>query len=88
MYKKNLSEVWKHFKKDKSCEKAKCKYCTARIGCKGSSTSGLIRHLSALHSEKCITLKGRQHPGARSSTSIISKIQPTILKYTMKYWIE
>lgn len=49
------SEVWKYFKKINN-EKAECQYkidestiCSSIIQCKGSSTSGLKRHLQSIH---------------------------------------
>ena len=87
MFKKNLSDVWNYFKKDESCEKAICKYCSANIGCKGSSTSGLIRHLSAIHPEKAIKRKESEaNLEAGPETSKISKIktQPTICNYVKR----
>lgn len=85
MFKKNLSEVWNHFKKDENSEKASCNYCSSKILCKGSSTSGLMRHLSAVHPEKITKRKENEanlEPGP--SCSKMSKLQPTILKYTKR----
>ena len=41
--------VWKYFNKKSSQESVQCQLCNAAIKCKGSSTSGLIRHLRAKH---------------------------------------
>ncbi|XP_065642174.1 cingulin-like [Hydra vulgaris] len=87
MFKKNSSEVRNHFKKDESCEKAIYKYCSTNIGCKGSSTSGLICHLSAVHPEKAIKRKESEaNLEAGPETSKISKIktQPTIFNYVKR----
>ena len=43
------SESWKHYKKDEKSEYAVCNYCTNKISIKGSSTTGLIRHLKTKH---------------------------------------
>ena len=39
------SQVWNHFKKITNSSQAKCDHCNTIIKCKGSSTSGLIKHL-------------------------------------------
>lgn len=77
MLKKNMAEVWNHYKKSENREKASCKYCSARISCKGSSTSGLIRHLSAIHPENANKRKEIPSPDAGPSAPKISKLQPT-----------
>ncbi|XP_059610086.1 uncharacterized protein LOC132257261 [Phlebotomus argentipes] len=42
------SFVWKHFSRD-SRESATCKFCKKELKCKGSSTTGLRRHLKSIH---------------------------------------
>ena len=42
--------VWKYFAKNKTKESANCKLCSnVSLKCKGSSTSGLLRHLRSKH---------------------------------------
>lgn len=45
-----MSEAWKYFEKVVNTETAKCKQCNATISCKGSSTSGMVKHLRIRHS--------------------------------------
>ena len=45
------STAWNYFTKDDTGLKAICNICKASIGCKGSSTSGLLRHLKNIHRE-------------------------------------
>lgn len=44
------SEVWKHFMKAKNDEEAQCMHRPKKLACKGSNTSGLLRHLKRIHS--------------------------------------
>jgi hypothetical protein len=46
------SFVWRHFMKKESGDKAQCKHCQRELACKGSSTTGLLRHLSGQHNIK------------------------------------
>ena len=42
--------VWKYFAKNKTKESSNCKLCSnVSLKCKGSSTSGLLRHLRSKH---------------------------------------
>ena len=41
----NQSEVWKYFTRGDGDDSATCTHCSKEIPCKGSSTSGLFRHL-------------------------------------------
>lgn len=66
------SEVWKYFKK-KGVEKAQCNRCPKILSCKGSSTSGLLRHLSTVHS---INLK-KQPEEVLSDNASTSASSPT-----------
>lgn len=60
------SEVWKYFKK-KGPEKAQCNRCPKELSCKGSSTSGLARHLTTVHG---INIKYRSdEESSQASTS-------------------
>lgn len=43
------SKVWKYFKKNKDASNAQCLKCPKTIACKGSNTSGLVRHLAHVH---------------------------------------
>ena len=49
------SAVWKHFKKNKLEEKAKCNYCGTIMTQRGCTTSGLRHHLTAKHEIKIET---------------------------------
>lgn len=45
-----MSETWQYFRRlGDPLEKAECIKCGARLSCRGSSTSGLIRHLQNKH---------------------------------------
>lgn len=44
-----VSKVWKYFKKNKDAASAQCQKCPKTIACKGSNTSGLVRHLAHVH---------------------------------------
>lgn len=45
-----MSETWQYFRRlGEPLEKAECIKCGARLSCRGSSTSGLIRHLQNKH---------------------------------------
>ena len=41
--------LWKYFNEKSSQESAHCQLCNASMKCRGSCTSGLIRHLRAKH---------------------------------------
>lgn len=45
---KSESEAWNHFKKIDS-EYAECVYCSKKLSTRGSTTSGLLRHLLSRH---------------------------------------
>lgn len=60
------SGVWKYFKK-KDKDNAQCSRCPKILSCKGSSTSGLARHLEKVHN---IVIK----PDSTSATSSASTI--------------
>lgn len=48
--KMSSSYVWKQFSKSKNKKNtAICNHCSKEILCKGSSTSGLTRHISSQH---------------------------------------
>ena len=64
--------VWEYFQKTSGSEEsARCKVCQVVIKCKGSSTSGLIRHLRSKHN--IITTKksvGQSQPSMRRQKTI------------------
>lgn len=43
------SGVWKYFKKEGKTQTAQCSHCPKTLCCKGSSTSGMARHLQKVH---------------------------------------
>lgn len=50
-----MADVWQYFTKlSTNGEKAQCSKCPQQLSCKGSSTSGLLRHLQGKHN---ITIK-------------------------------
>ncbi|CAG9136162.1 unnamed protein product [Plutella xylostella] len=65
------SEVWNHFKKIGQ-DKAQCNHCPKSLSCKGSSTSGLSRHLELLHN-----IKLNDHGREASSAATTSASSPT-----------
>jgi hypothetical protein len=76
------SETWKHYKKIVNEEQAMCNYCSNKLSIKGSTTSGLIRHLQAKHN---ISIKNKQNNDNSESSQIKkSKIQPTLDQYSSK----
>lgn len=49
-----MADIWRYFKKLPSdAEKAQCLRCSQILKCKGSSTSGLLRHLQFKHNISC-----------------------------------
>ena len=77
---KKVAEVWKYFSKVND-ENAKCNKCEKIIGCKGSSTSGLGRHLLSLHS---INVNKRKCKEEEILSKKIIQQQPSILSFTKK----
>ena len=77
---KKVTEVWKYFSKVND-ENAKCNKCEKIIGCKGSSTSGLGRHLLSLHS---INVNKRKCKEEEILSKKIIQQQPSILSFTKK----
>ncbi|GBP75913.1 Folliculin-interacting protein 1 [Eumeta japonica] len=49
MERSTRSKVWKYFTKTKDPPLAQCVKCPKQIACKGSNTSGLVRHLEHIH---------------------------------------
>ena len=69
--------VWNHFKKV-GTDKAKCSICVNKVlGCKGSSTSGLMRHLASQHGIKRDVSKAGC--SSTSNNSLPVKGQTTIM---------
>lgn len=60
------SEVWKYFDKVNR-DIAKCKKCNGSISCKGSSTGGMIKHLSGRHNIEISTRGSKSSPQPSSS---------------------
>lgn len=60
------SKVWKYFKKNKVAASAQCQKCPKTIACKGSNTSGLVRHLAHVHK---INIKDETREESEASTS-------------------
>ena len=79
---KKMAEVWEYYERVDD-ENAKCSKCNKLMSCKGSSTSGLNRHLTSIHNininkRKCIEQKEKN----LSKTSINQ--QPSILSFTKR----
>lgn len=67
--------IWTYFSKEKGAEKAKCLKCQDKfLSCKGSSTSGLIRHLQHVH--KINLSKRNANDDQFVGPSKIVKVQP------------
>lgn len=91
------SDVWTYFERNNK-ENAKCKMCSSIIGCKGSSTSGMARHLRKHSIEiKKIQTLAPVTPKQESVSSILSSPSqsapkkaknatetPSILKYVQR----
>lgn len=84
------SYVWNHFSKSRiKKDTAICNYCKKEILCKGSSTSGLTRHISSQHKDKdhiidssISTNQGTSTDSSNPSAPKIAKLQQSsILKY-------
>jgi hypothetical protein len=83
------SSVWlygKWFKKIAKTESAQCQKCNSIIQCKGSSTSGLSRHLASKHYNR---LKDKE-PVSENNNALSSKSEnktktkQPILKFTKR----
>lgn len=65
------NSAWTYFTKEKGGEKAECLICSKLLSCKGSSTSGLIRHLQHIH--KLNLLKRTANDELPSSSNVSTK---------------
>ncbi|XP_017768021.1 PREDICTED: uncharacterized protein LOC108556411 [Nicrophorus vespilloides] len=71
--------VWTYYTKEKGGEKARCLICENKLlSCKGSSTSGLIRHLHHVH--KINVLKRNVNDNQVAGSSNTRKVPTTITK--------
>lgn len=73
----DMAEIWKHFKKlPADAGKAQCTRCLQILMCKGSSTSGLLRHLQIKHNILCKRqaqpINDQQHGTGPSSSKVCS----------------
>lgn len=64
------SEVWQHFEKNGK-DSAKCKKCGDPISCKGSNTSGMLKHLRTKHKIE-ITTKSQSSSASEETSSSAS----------------
>lgn len=80
------SEVWKHFEKVDR-DHAKCKICGKPIGCKGSSTSSLSKHLKQKHAIEITKQSRPEEPSPPISAAKKLKTspeQPSLFKYVKR----
>jgi hypothetical protein len=75
MSKRNLAEVWNHYKRDG--DTATCNKCMKKITCKGSTTTPMINHLKLIHS---IILK-EYDSGESSNKKAKFETVPSVLNY-------
>ena len=66
----NQSKVWKHFTRGDDDDSATCTHCSKIISCKGSSTSGLFRHLKSKHK---LSLESEDQPCCSKKAKIQQK---------------
>ncbi|KAJ2946728.1 hypothetical protein O0L34_g12787 [Tuta absoluta] len=76
MESRSSSEVWNHFKK-KGLDKAQCNRCPKILCCKGSSTSGLARHLLMVHNINIKEQFDQSNDETSSKTTSNSASSPT-----------
>lgn len=78
--------VWQYFNKEDNGAKAKCLKCPNKVlCCKGSSTSGLIRHLEHIHKINLQKHKDKQDSGSSSHVENAPKkckFQQPVLAFT------
>ncbi len=77
--KHTYSFVWQFFERNSQNETAKCMKCNKILKCKGSTTSGQLRHLKNIHN---ITEKNWKEP--LEKTEMKNKTQITLDKYVKK----
>ncbi|CAH2208827.1 jg14832 [Pararge aegeria aegeria] len=63
------SKVSKYFKKNKESANAQCLKCPKTIACKGSNTSGLVRHLAHVHKINITKCRTQEESESEASTS-------------------
>lgn len=74
MERSSKSGVWQYFKK-KDKEYGQCCRCPKTLSCKGSSTSGLSKHLEKVHN--IIIAQGQDHDKGEDVTPSTSSIVST-----------
>lgn len=66
---KTYKNCWEHFGRGKEKDIAACKLCAKSLSCKGSSSTGLHRHLESKHG-----LKRRNEECETNFDSVINQI--------------
>lgn len=83
-----MADVWRYFKRLPSdAEKAQCLRCMQILKCKGSSTSGLLRHLEFKHNITCkrqVPASTGQQPDSPEPSSSRALAIPSILNFVKR----
>lgn len=77
-----MAEIWKYFEKlPEDREKARCRKCLQILSCKGSSTSGLLRHMKNKHD---LDLK----PSPETSVAKVSSVAVPVKQESMLKFVK
>lgn len=80
-----MAEIWQYFEKyPADRDKARCRKCQQILSCKGSSTSGLLRHMKNKHEINVIPPANTDNSATKGSASILPTKQPSMLKFVKR----